>query len=219
MRTNSLHPVARSPFTELLKTTRDFLNAWPDICSARAAVRWTSTWAGSSAVEHALDKREVGRLKSFPGPPSLPTQVTPPQLPHKQSGAHADRSSSPSPALRRSCTIVRACRRARRRGVACYAASAPSHAPAEAPAYVSAHSGNARSRALLRPPPRLLGRPLAHSKELPPQIDRGRCAGAQTALLFAVSREAPFRLLPRSRRRAEVQQQLHLAIKKERKFP
>jgi hypothetical protein len=41
-----------------------------------------------------------------------------------------------------------------------------------------------------------------------------RCA--QTPFRSTVSREGPFRLLPRSRRRAEVQQLLHLATKKER---
>jgi hypothetical protein len=40
-----------------------------------------------------------------------------------------------------------------------------------------------------------------------------RAFSANTPLLLTVSREGPFRLLPRSRRQAEVQQQLHVLTK------
>jgi hypothetical protein len=103
---------------------------------------------------------------------------------------------------------------------------------------VSAHSGNAHSRTIprllaeacfsgsrrqvLRASPRALQgtsavksrRRFAPSGFAKASARRGR---AKTPLLLTVSREAPFRLLPRVRHVAEVQLQPHLATKQEGK--
>ena len=72
-------------------------------------------------------------------------------------------------------------------------------------------------RQVLRALPSRAPRAFRRKKQTPFRAPTQGGQGAKTPLLLTVSREAPFRLLPRVRHVAEVQQQLHLATKQEGK--